>query len=213
MTETLLRQLVESRWRWWSVIIVTLALGLLATLPAADEYFALSERRTRLWEELVDAEATAGDLQQLQEQLGAKKAALAALEARTVSSERMHLFRGKVVELARAAGCQVRRMSVGDPRRRDWRPGDNPLENAPITGPKPPSGYALKVQPVSMAVSGKLNGARDFLTRLSSMEHLIHVGQFTLQPADGEGREVTLEVDAQLFDLVAAERPEALPQK
>jgi hypothetical protein len=182
-------------------------------LPATDEYFALAERQATLSGELEEVHATAEALGRFQEIAAARRAHLAALEARTIPSAKLQSFRGNVVELARETKCLIRRVSLGDVRRRDWRPGDDPLEENPVTESKPPSGYVLKVQTASLAVSGKLAGVRDFLSRLAGLNYLIHVNHFALTPADAAGKETNLEFELLLFDLAETERtPKSAPQ-
>jgi hypothetical protein len=210
MIRTILQQYLESRFRRLIVIILSFGLSLLFIWPSADEYTALAARRSAISEELAEVRALADQGERLQKMAEAKHAALAELEARTVSPEKLHVFRGKVVELARASGCQIRRVAVGDVRRRDWRTGDNALDAQPSQD-KTPAAYVLRSYPASLAVSGKLAGARGFLGRLAGLDMLLHVNQFTVQPADADGREVNLELDATLFDIGEAERPAAAP--
>jgi hypothetical protein len=203
MIEAILRHYLQSRWRRLIVLILISALGLLVILPSADEYFASSARRSRLVAELAEVRLSVGRLGRLREMAATKQTALAELEAWTVPQEKLNVFRGKVVEMARDTGCQIRRVSVGEARERPWRQGRDPLVENPAQG-EVESPHRLKMQSMSLMVSGPLPATRDFIQRLASSQELLHLGQFTLQPVEADGREISLEVDIMLFDLAEA---------
>lgn len=202
--ESLLRHYLVSRWRRLIVIILTFGLGLVVILPAADEYRGLLQRRSRLSEELERMRDVIGQMSQVQREAKAKRQLLAQWEGRVVTPESLHLFREKVVETARSAGCQIRRVNVGEVTRRPWRPSDGKPGAAPTAG-----AHVLRVQPMAVSLLGRLPSVKEFLGKLTEMETLIQVEQFSIQPVNPSGQEVTLELNMLLYDLIEGEKPAA----
>jgi hypothetical protein len=70
-----------------------------------------------------------------------------------------------------------------------------------VVGISPEGNYVLRIQPLSITVSGKLANLRAFLERLLTRDVLIYGSQFTLRPMDGDPSEALLELECRLFDL------------
>lgn len=208
MLEHLLRSCLEDRRKRWVVISLSLGLGLAMALPFADQYLALRNEAERLQGELQDVEQTAGRLESLEQTMERRRTELAALESGCIPTERMAVFRGEVVDLARQTGCQVRRIAVGEARQRPWRQGDNPLAiDAPPAADRQNERYQLRWQPLSVAVTGRLAGVREFLGRLAKFNALVHANQLTLQAAPGSESETLLELECLVFDLAEEKLP------
>jgi hypothetical protein len=201
MIERLLRKCLEGPHRRRVVIILSLALGLLVLWPEVDSYLALCEQRQSLRAELQNIEATVRRLDELEQRALQQRESLRVLEAACVPPERLTVFRGEVVELARQTTCQIQRINAGESRQRPWRRGDNPLSVEPAGGAPPEGNYVLRTQSLAITVSGKLANLRQFLERLLTRDVLIYGSQFTLRGGEGDPSEAVLELECRLFDL------------
>jgi hypothetical protein len=198
MIAELARACLESAWRRGVVIFLTFGLGLLVTWPAADHYIALRKQQGVLFAEWQDVSRAAEGLAALESKTAGRRAALAKRQARCISPQRLTVFRGQIVELARAADCQIRRVAVGEMRKRPWRKGADPLSEHHSTAEE---AAELTTQSLNIAVSGKFANVRSFLERLLALDLLLYARHVTLQPADGDAGEALLEMDCLLFDL------------
>ena len=199
--ESLLRHYLDSRWRRLVVIILTFGLGLAVILPAADEYRGLLQRRSKWSAELDRTRDVIGQMNQVQREATAKRQEAAHWEEKVVTPERLHLFREEVVATARNTGCQIRRVNVGEVTRRPWHAGDGKPGAAPATGAQ-----VLRVQPMAVSLMGRLPSVKEFLEKLTKLDKLVQVEQFSIQPLNASGLEVTLELNMLLYDLTAGEK-------
>ena len=179
-----------------------MALALLAILPAVDDYFAESAARNELTGSLAEVRQLVAQLDRLEKSAQARRAELAELKAHAIPESKLHLFRGRVVELARSCGCQVRRVGVGQSRQQAWRPGDDPLQPKPGGSTVPvDGGMALTSNELTVAISGPLAGAQEFLARLAALGMLMHPQKLTLSAAEGQEKEVHLDLGLWLYDI------------
>lgn len=180
-------------------------LALSAIWPAVDDYAANSELLAQALAERQLIEAEVAQLPELQARLAERQTELAQWEGRTVSETSLHLFRGRIVELARTHSCQVRQIRVGNSRQRPWRPGDDPLDPNPPAGADGKGSFALKTQELSMSVSGTLPNIKAFIGGLTSLGYLAHHRSLSMNAGGGNEKEVSLELGLLLFDLQRTE--------
>lgn len=198
--EQYLRTLVEHRWRAVIVTTVTFAIGLITIWPAADEYFALRSYDEELVRSLQDAQREVEALSDLEPRVLAQEQLLASLEAKAVNTEDTYVFREELVELARKAGCRLRRLDLGTEEQRPWQKGDDPLAPAVKNSGDGTSQFELRTQSVRLTVAGPMESVADFLNRIQESDKMIHTTTVSLRAAGG-GEDVELEMELLLFNL------------
>jgi hypothetical protein len=196
----LLKRLQASRHRNWFAAGIAIVVGLLVVLPQADAYFAMRSRRQTLADEATRFQAERDGLPIVQDLAAKKLAELNDLAGQSVAADQVHVFRGRVVELARQSSCQVRHIVLGERRQREWRAGDSPLATIDRPAQEARSPYRLGVQTMNISVSGSLAGAKEFLKSLRAEDRMIHTKRISLQPA-AKPTEVVLEIELFLFEL------------
>ena len=187
---------------------MALAIGLLFVLPRGDEYRALRSQHAALGDELARYREELARLPAIEELAAKKQARLDELAGRAVAADQVHVFRGRIVELSRDSGCQVRHILLGERRLREWRPGDDPLSALERPAQETRSPYLLGVQSMSISVSGPLASVKQFLKLMRDERRLIHTKRVALQPA-AEPSEVVLEMEVLLFELTYEKPPAA----
>jgi hypothetical protein len=202
MKTSLTRKFCESRYRWPIVATATglLALGTVAQL--VDEYFDNRTSRSELSEELARARDTARALPQYEKRALAVGGKLAELERRTVTSVGLADFRSRLVDIVRDSGCQIRQIEVGEPTRRAWLRGDNPLKEldqaTPAGGGTP---FSLERRSVVLAVDGSMPAVHELLARLEEERTLSHPHRLQMQAGSAGGDTVMVEMELWLFAL------------
>lgn len=182
----------------------------MALVPAVDDYSAESTALGELTGSLAEVRQSVGQLRKLEKSQLARRGELAELKAHALPESKLHLFRGRVVELARSCGCQVRRVGVGQSRQQAWRPGDDPLQTktggaaTPVEG-----GMVLASNELTIAITGPLAGTQQFLERLEALGMLVHPRQLILSAAEGQEKEVNLDLGLLLFDIDRKPQPRA----
>jgi hypothetical protein len=170
--------------------------------PAADDYIALRAQRVKLARNLARNQVLVEGLPRLRDQTLEAEKKLHALEMETVSPDRIHVFRGHVVELVRQSGCQIRRIQVGDDLTRSWEDGSDPLDaNWASQSDQETNVYDLHLRPFSVSVNGPLTAVKDFLQRLEQSKTLAHTKGFTLRPDGPRREEVVLDIELVLLAL------------
>jgi hypothetical protein len=203
--ETILRPLVEHPKRGWIVIIATFVISVVFTWPAVDYYFAAAERRSQLIAELEEGIATANRLQLYEKQLERQTEKLRTLEARAMSPERVEQFRNRVTEWVKESGCQLRRVKLGEAQLRPWFTDDHPLETRARNEKDVKTPFRLRQQPLNLLVTGPMERVSEFLTRLGENDYLLHTGNLHLRRNTEDPRNVEMDLDLILFDLVQGE--------
>ena len=196
-----LRRMTDHKYRPAIVIIVSFGIGLVTLLPLADEYEDLKQRSSDAETALAEARFVAQDLESFQRRVQSQVAQLEKLEARAVSSQRVHEFRNRMVDMVRESGCQIRRIEVGTPTRRPWKENDAPLSEAirpPGEGDTP---FSLERRSVILAVDGSMSSIHDLLGQLEKEQTLAHPHRLQLQAVSTGGDSVTLELELWLFAL------------
>lgn len=203
--ESALRTFCESQHRLLIVIAVTFVIGLVTLWPLVDDYFAGKNERAEITEELRSARLDEAAIDQLEEKVGDLTAQLEAIDSRTVSQTNVSTFRSQLVELARASGCQVRRITVGALQSRPWRKGDRPLKGrADGSDSKTDSNLTLEKQPLSLSVSGTVIGLKTLLERMRDEGTLVHVKSLDIRPTAQSRKNVILDLELWFFQLTAA---------
>jgi hypothetical protein len=200
MVEAILRHYLNSRWRRETVIILSLLLVLLTVWPAVDQYSELRTQQVALEADWQTIGHTVAQMERLQQQAKSSREQLKPLEAACVGPAQLAVFRGHVVELARASGCQIRRMNVGDTQRKEWLDGD--AANPSAAEQAPSIKHLVHTQGVSIWVTGRLASTRDFLKRFLALDMLVQNKRMTLRATEGNHTEVALELECLLFDLI-----------
>jgi hypothetical protein len=202
MTNSLIRKFCESRYRWPIVATATAMTALATLLPLADEYFNNRDSRNGLSEELVRARETAARLPTYERRAAAVSDELDALELRTVDEAKLAQFRSRLVDVVRESSCQIRQIEVGQPTRRAWSQGDDPLAETPQSeGRAKATPFFLERRSITLAVDGTMSAVHDLLKRLEDERTLSHPRRIQLQAASTGGEIVTLELELWLFAL------------
>jgi len=199
----LVHAVLEHRARRAVVIIVTFAIGLLTLWPAVDDVIVARRQRQQLLVELTDAQQQAAELATLRQQAADRAATLRQVGASAVAQKEVHAFRNHLVELARGNGCRVRRIDLGESRVRPWHDTDSPLLT-PTKENGEPTRYQLTSQGVTFTAAGPIEAVRRLLARLHEEQTLLHTRRFTLRRDGRDGKDVVLELELRLFDLVRA---------
>lgn len=188
----------ESPKRWLIVTAVTFVIGLVTVLPQVDLYYAERTEKEELSEELREAERTYAELPQLRQRVEAKRVEIEGIEDRGVDEQRLTPFRDSLVLLTREAGCQMRRINVGSPRKRDWRRNDQPLGETNTREPVTP--FVLETRPVTLSVTGPIEAVRKLLSLVEEDDRFLHSHSLALRPL-GRNADVQLDVEVWYFAL------------
>ena len=203
MIEQTLRRLCDSPHRWLIVIAGTFVVGLVLVLPLVDVYSAGREEKAALLAELESAKRIAADLEQFESRAAEKLAQVKLFEARTVDEASLPVLRGKLVDLAKEAGCSIRRLSVGSPSSRAWLPGQDPISAAVDAKQKESnSAFLLEWRPVSVSLSGTSASLRTMLERVEAAGMLMHTKSFEMYPSSATRQSLTLDMELWYFSLV-----------
>lgn len=208
MIKTILRSFLDHPSRHWGIIVAISAIGLTAVLPAADELNRSRQSRAQLEEDAARMRREVADLEGVRQKAEEKQQRLSELEALAVAADQVPLFRQEIVDWARKSGCQVRRIRLESPRSREWQKGDRLSEPASAKRKKPDSSYVLKMQPLSVSVSGTLPKVKRLLAELHSTDRLIQCKNLTISPSRDNQKEVVLNIELMLFDLTEPEVPQ-----
>jgi hypothetical protein len=203
MIKQTLQRFLDSRFRSAIVTTVTCVIALAVIWPAADEYFALKDRYEKSSATRTNAEATLAHLDRFEAAVVDQERELDRLQQRSVAPKTVHEFREKMLELARTTGCQLRRARVGTPVLQAWKEGATPLDPAASQGAE--TGYSLRSLPFSLAVSGPLASVKRLLAEIHDRQKLMHTKSFLLRPEATPSKDVLLDMELMLFELVESE--------
>lgn len=209
--EPMARRVLEHPKRRTIVIIVTCVVAVLVLLPAVDNYSASRRKIQDLRNSLQEAQDKIAQADVRQVEAEERGRELTALEAQAFSETSVAEFRKWLVDTAREAKCQVRRIDLGQVAPRKWNSQDDPLEIKKTDKPK----WVLRTQVLSLTVTGPMEDVRKLMGVLRQHERLMHPQRLVLRPekgtapADGTARrtDVALELELVLFD-VETYRPE-----
>lgn len=203
--EHILRRLLEGRSRRWSIIIVTVVLMLVCTLPIADRYFALRRSEAELSEQLLRAKDQVERTDEVRRKANAVSQQLMDMESRALLDENTQAFRQTLVNMTRKCGCQLRSLNMSDPQVREWHVGDDPLSKAGAKRGNKDQGaatdYKLRKQPILLSVSGTLEQARSLLRELEGSGKLVYLANLSIRPSGDDRNKVVMELQIILFGL------------
>ena len=117
MSENLLERLCNSRRRWLIVTGVTFVIALASILPQVDLLLAERSERAELQAQLAHARQMADELPLYEQRVEQKTAELDELRLLEVDESEIADLRSWLVDAAREAGCQVRRIDLVVPNR------------------------------------------------------------------------------------------------
>lgn len=205
--ERMLRRFLDHPQRKIFVIILTCVLALVTVWPVVDEYFVIQDACAQLELSIVEAEEEASSAPALRKAATERSAQLSELRKRTMTLEGVHEFSSDVVEMTRAAGCQLRRVDLGTVQKRRWYENDNPLSAPPPNGKETP--FELSSQRIALSITGPLDRVQTLLAELHRMDKLSHTQSMQLKPADEQRREVNLDLELLFFDLTRVKKSKA----
>jgi hypothetical protein len=172
-------------------------------IPLVDAYCAGRNEKEALLAELDSARQIAAELSDNENRVTAELAQLKVIEARTTDEDSLPVLRGKLVDLAKETGCNIRRLSVGNAGSRPWKPGDDPINPAATAKPgEEAPAFTLEWRPVSISVSGTSSGLRTLLERISAAGMLMHAKSLEMYPSSPNRQSLTLDMELWYFTLV-----------
>jgi hypothetical protein len=202
MIEPMLRRFCESKHRRLIVIAGTFVVGLLLVLPLVDVYCAGLNEKEALLAELESAKRVAAALPQVETRVAEKLAQLEAFQQRTVDEQSLPTLREKLMDLAKEAGCSIRRLNVGAATSRPWTPNDNPIgpHNEPVKTESNAS-FLLEWRPVSISLSGTSANLRNLVNRVTGAGMLMHTKTLEMYPSSATRQTLTLDMEIWYFTL------------
>ncbi len=205
MIENLAQKLCESRHRWLIVTAVTFVIALASVLPQVDQFFAERSERTQLEEQLAQAQATTASLSTYEKRLAEKSGELARLRDREVDEDQQADLRSWLVNAARTAGCQVRRIDMAAPNSRPWMTDDDPIKTPEKNAKQTKTPFELQTRPVVFSVTGSTTDVLGLLKTIDTDGRLKHTQAMDLKPTSRNARELQLDLTLWYFALVRSE--------
>jgi hypothetical protein len=203
--ENLLEKLCTSPKRWLIVTGVTLLIALASVLPQVDLLIAARTERAELEGQIERASRTADMLSKYEARSVEKESELEVLRRREVDETRVADLRTWLVAAVRQAGCQVRRLDLGSPSRREWGVKDNPLDEVKKQlAPNERTPFQLETRSVALSVTGGSGEVRALLKAIDADPRAKHTQQLELRPVGDSGSQLQLDVTLWYFALVKA---------
>jgi hypothetical protein len=202
MIEQTLRRFCESKHRKLIVIAGTFIVGLVLVMPLVDVLRSGRDEQESLLAELDSAQNVAAELQSFESRVAEKSAQLKGFDSRTVDEESLPALRGKLVDLAKETGCNIRKLSVGGVSSRAWRPGENPIapsDKKPADAGGPVA--QLEWRPVSISLSGTSSSLRTMVERVAAAGMLMHTKSLEMYPSSPTRQTLTLDMEVWYFTL------------
>lgn len=202
MIEETLRRFCESRYRKLIVTAGTFVVGLVLVMPLVDVLRNGRNEQESLLAELDSARNIASELAAFETRVADKKEQLKVYEARTVDEESLPSLRGKLVDLAKETGCNIRKLSVGGVSTRAWHPGESPI--GPVerkTGENGSSAVQLEWRPVNLSLSGSSASLRTMVERVAAAGMLMHTKTLEMYPSTPTRQTLTLDMEIWYYTL------------
>ena len=204
MIEQTLRRFCESKHRKLIVTAGMFIVGLVLVIPLVDVLSAGRDEQESLLVELDSARNVATDLKTFEARVSEKAAQLKAFEARTVNEESLPALRGKLVDLAKETGCNIRKLSVGGVSSRAWQPGENPFAATIEKKPTDTTGvsrFQLEWRPVSISLSGTTASLQNMVEKVAAAGMLMHTKSLEMYPSSPTRQSLTLEMEVWYYTL------------
>lgn len=198
MVESTLRQFLEHPRRKLIVIIATAAIALVLFWPAVDNYFAASADRSKLAEELEEAQAKVEQLAPLMEKLAEREKRLTVFETEAMSKKNVEEFRDAISEEIQKSGCQIRRNMPQPEAMR--QPEFNPED--PSKSEKRGSRYEVVGRSHSLTITGSQSGVVEVMNKIQERKGLVQIQALSIKQAMDGTDATTLDVVLLLLDLV-----------
>ena len=203
MFSLMLQRLITHPRRGLIVMTVTLLAGLLFLLPAIDSYQHAGSRLSDLAAELDSHHDDISRLETWRSRCEEQRKQVAILEARAIATDELDGLRSRLVDVVHQSRCTLRRISIGEPRLRDWmNEGDNPLEDRPPEGATGETPYLLETRQLALIAEGPLGEVKQLLAALEKTDGLIHAATMTVRQADHADGVIALEINMVLMNLV-----------
>lgn len=199
--ENLLRAFLDHPRRGLFVIILTCVVGLLTLWPSVDEYFVLADDYARTELSITEAQQESEAIASLRKVAKDQADQVAGLRQQMLVVEDVHQFSSKLVELTRTAGCQLRRVDLGDVQQRKWQDNDHPLQPLASSDKTKETPYELRTQKVGLSITGPMDRVQSLLAELSAINKYVHTQSMQLKPAADDRSEVNLDLELLFFDL------------
>lgn len=199
--ESALRGFIEHPRRRLFVIILTSVVGLVTIWPVVDEYCVLTDECARTELSIAEAQQEIEAIAELRRVATGHSADVERLRGQMLVVEDVHKFSSKLVELTRAADCQLRRVDLGEVRKRKWYENDEPLKAQPPQSGAKETPYELRTQQVGLAISGPMDRVQGLLEELHTLKKCTHTQSIQLRPATDDRSQVNLELELLFFDL------------
>jgi hypothetical protein len=199
--EMLLRGFLEHPRRGLFVIIVTCVVGLLTVWPVVDEYFVLADDRSQAELSIAEAQQEIGEIDGLRKAAEEQEKTVKELREQLLEVDDVHNFSSKLVELTRTAGCQLRRVDIGEVQKRKWIENDHPLHPAATNTQTKETPYELRTQKMGLSITGPMDRIQSLLGELHAIKKLVHTQSIQLKPATDDRSEVNLDLELLFFDL------------
>lgn len=199
--ESLLRAFLVHPRRGLFVIILTCVAGLLTLWPSVDEYLVLTEDCARTELSIAEAQQEIESIASLRMVAQEQAGQVAKLRQQMLVVEDVHQFSSRLVELTRTAGCQLRRVDLGDVQKRKWQEQDHPLKAPASSDKAKETPYELRTQRVGLSITGPMDRVQALLGELSDLNKFVHTQSMQLKPATDERSEVNLDLELLFFDL------------
>ena len=198
--DDLIVKFCEDRRSWLVVIAGTLALGLVLVLPEVDDYGAVCAEQSDLAEKLTAAHESAQQLPGFETRRAEQMELISERLGKTLTADNEPEFRNNLVMMVREAGCQLRRLNVGNAVARPWGEGDDPLERTYDNKLRATS-FQLERRQVSLALVGPTANVRRLIERMEEQDTQVHVQSLDLKPEGGDGRRAELTMELWYFTL------------
>ena len=216
--ETALRRFISHPRKRMFVIFLTIGVVLMTVLPATDKYGTLSEKEAELRNQLTQAKTLISNGDQQRALLEKRRQQLKEEEAKAATADEIQQLRADLVTWIRNDGCRLRRIEVGQVRRRTWRENDSTITAKSTSGPdNPDTDFILRSQSVVISVSGEVAKVHRLLARIADVDMTMHTERIAIRPIDNgyveSGAnavpEVMLDMTLTLFDLEKKAEPPA----
>ena len=189
------------------VMIGTLLSGLLFLLPAVDSYQAAGTRLAENSLELENSQEEVSRLDEWKKRGQQQTEALRLLETRVWSEADLDELRSELVEIVHDSQCTMRRVSIGEPRRREWmNENDHPLEDRPPEGASGETPFLLETRPLVLVAEGSLGHVKELLGKLEQTQGLLHPANMTVRNVESGDSGLALELSLVLMNLI--EKPQ-----